>query len=272
MMRVVASVAIVVVATACSSSEQGDPERLDASERADAGSVFAEASAGPSCANGVRDGDETDVDCGGAICPACANGRACVAAQDCVGRGCTGGKCTNDVGCSDGTREAFASLAMFPDLAACSGGWSVAGLATTTSPACARNAGNGSANPTGTGCNVADVCQLGWHVCASAVEVAAKSGGVGCAGAGISGMNAFFAVRQSGSGGAMCGAGTNDLFGCGDVGIAPDAVTCAPLDRFSNDLCIALPGTWACGANSADEVNNVTKTSSEGGGVLCCRD
>ena len=43
-----------------------------------------EAAAGPSCSNGVRDGDETDIDCGGGACPACANGRACVAARDCA--------------------------------------------------------------------------------------------------------------------------------------------------------------------------------------------
>lgn len=186
---------------------------------------------------------------------------------------CTSAVCTNDAGCADGTREAFASPAMFPDIAACAGGWSVPGLGTTTTPACGRASGNGSTNPTGKDCSVADLCQVGWHVCETAAVVAAKSGGAGCAAAGITGQNAFFAIRQSGSGGAACGPdGTNDLFGCGDVGVAPDAVTCAPLDRFSNDLCAALPATWACGPNGADELNNVTKTASEGGGVLCCRD
>jgi hypothetical protein len=270
---VAAGTAFVLVCASCSGSDEEDGRAGTSSARADAGpTTTSETSRGPSCANGLRDGDETDVDCGGATCPACANGRACAVARDCVGRGCTGGTCTNDAGCSDGTREAFASVATFPDVAGCAGGWSVAGLATTTSPACARNAGNDSTNPTGGGCNVADVCQLGWHVCATAAEVAARSGGVGCAGASVTGANAFFAVRQSGGGGAMCNAGSNDLFGCGNVGAAPDAVTCAPLDRFSNDLCAALPPTWACGTNGADEVNNVTKTASEGGGVLCCRD
>jgi hypothetical protein len=189
-----------------------------------------------------------------------------------VSRVCTGGSCNADVGCSDGTREGFKDLATHPKLAACAGAWSVAGLVTTTSPACGRVSGNDSANPKGTGCNVADLCQPGWHVCKSAVEVKDRSGTTGCAGATTAGQNAFFVVRQSGSGGAMCGEGTNDLFGCGDVGAAPDPATCAPLDRFSNELCSALPATWSCGTNGTDEANGITKTASENGGVLCCRE
>jgi hypothetical protein len=228
-------------------------------------------SRGSSCSNGVRDGDETDVDCGGQTCPACANGRACAAAHDCVSLACTDAKCENNAGCADGTREAFGSPVLFPDIAACAGGWSVPGLGTTT-PACGRVSGNGSPNPTGKDCSVADLCQVGWSVCETPAAVALKSAGVGCAAAGTTGQNAFFAIRQSGPGGAACGVGANDLFGCGDVGEPADPATCAPLDRFSSDLCAALPATWACGASNLDELNNVTKTASEGGGVLCCRD
>ncbi len=225
---------------------------------------------GPSCANGARDGDEADVDCGGRVCPACANGRACATAADCVSRVCAGGRCTNDAGCADGTREGFASATAFPNIAACAGAWSVPGLGVST-PACGRGAGNSGANPTGKDCSVADLCQVGWRICDTPAAVATKSGGGGCAAAGI-GQTAFFAIRQSGGGNAACGPGTNDLFGCGDVGDPPDPATCAPLDRFSNDLCRALPPTWACGANSADEQGSVTKSASTGGGVLCCRD
>jgi len=38
--------------------------------------------AGP-CSNGVQDGDETDIDCGGSTCPACLDGAACVGDGDC---------------------------------------------------------------------------------------------------------------------------------------------------------------------------------------------
>ncbi|MBN9166027.1 MAG: hypothetical protein BGO98_00135 [Myxococcales bacterium 68-20] len=44
-------------------------------------------------ANGVKDGDETDVDCGGANAPACADGKACLAPADCQSSVCTGNQC-----------------------------------------------------------------------------------------------------------------------------------------------------------------------------------
>src|SRR5438094_901063 len=40
------------------------------------------ADAGPGCGNGRKDGDETDVDCGGGACGPCANGRACLRGGD----------------------------------------------------------------------------------------------------------------------------------------------------------------------------------------------
>ncbi|HWE28701.1 MAG TPA: LamG domain-containing protein [Polyangia bacterium] len=39
--------------------------------------------AGPSCTDHVKNGDETDVDCGGS-CPACATGKHCAVAFDCI--------------------------------------------------------------------------------------------------------------------------------------------------------------------------------------------
>ena len=47
----------------------------------------------PTCTDGKKDGTETDVDCGGSVCPACASGKACGAATDCVSLVCTGGVC-----------------------------------------------------------------------------------------------------------------------------------------------------------------------------------
>jgi hypothetical protein len=42
------------------------------------------------CMNGMLDGTETDVDCGGASCPACADGKNCKAATDCADGVCNG--------------------------------------------------------------------------------------------------------------------------------------------------------------------------------------
>jgi len=45
------------------------------------------------CENGVKDGLETDVDCGGPVCPRCAAGKACVLPTDCSSTKCTSSKC-----------------------------------------------------------------------------------------------------------------------------------------------------------------------------------
>jgi hypothetical protein len=56
------------------------------------------------CADGVKDGDETDVDCGGAACGRCAPGRACAAGSDCEGGACLAGVCAV-ASCLDGIRD-----------------------------------------------------------------------------------------------------------------------------------------------------------------------
>ncbi len=57
----------------------------------------------PSCSDGVRNGDETDVDCGG-NCQPCADGLGCIVVTDCLNGTCTNGTCgTNlDAGSSSG--------------------------------------------------------------------------------------------------------------------------------------------------------------------------
>jgi hypothetical protein len=46
-----------------------------------------------SCDNGILDGDETDIDCGGGACPHCAIGAACRQDTDCIGAYCKMGIC-----------------------------------------------------------------------------------------------------------------------------------------------------------------------------------
>jgi hypothetical protein len=58
----------------------------------------------PSCTNGKKDGDETDVDCGGG-CKPCASGLGCAAGGDCATGICTGGKCAEPA-CGDGEQDA----------------------------------------------------------------------------------------------------------------------------------------------------------------------
>jgi hypothetical protein len=175
------------------------------------------------------------------------------------------GGAADDVGCADGLREGFPSSESFPDIAACAGGWSLPGVQ-GPAPVCGHAAGDDGENPSGVGCSAADVCSAGWHVCATREEVTAKGG---CA-AIEAPVDSFFVTGQSGAGSAICGAGANDLFGCGTLGLPP--TDCAPLDRFSNDLCMALGAPWTCGPDNATEAQSVTKPSSARGGVLCCRE
>ncbi|MDC0716620.1 lamin tail domain-containing protein [Nannocystis bainbridge] len=49
--------------------------------------------AAESCKDGLQNGDETDIDCGGAACPACPDGDACVLDDDCAGHSCIDGSC-----------------------------------------------------------------------------------------------------------------------------------------------------------------------------------
>ncbi len=59
-----------------------------------------------SCTDGVKNGAETDVDCGGGSCPACATGQSCFLTTDCATGGCSGGicqpSCTSGAQCPSG--------------------------------------------------------------------------------------------------------------------------------------------------------------------------
>ena len=55
------------------------------------------------CTDGVRNGDETDIDCGGS-CGPCGNNAACTQPGDCASRVCDGGRCATP-SCTDGVRN-----------------------------------------------------------------------------------------------------------------------------------------------------------------------
>ena len=61
---------------------------------------------GPSCGDGVQNQDETDVDCGGATCPACDDGEMCTVGTDCTSQICDPGTmtCTART-CADGVQN-----------------------------------------------------------------------------------------------------------------------------------------------------------------------
>ena len=59
---------------------------------------------GRRCTDGVKNGTETDVDCGGGCAP-CATGKGCDGGSDCASGLCSGGVCAAQPTCSDGVKN-----------------------------------------------------------------------------------------------------------------------------------------------------------------------
>ena len=204
----------------------------------------------------------------GTPCGGCGGAYACNGPEDVM---CVGG--CSPSGCADNTREGFQTLATYPEIAACQGGFQVAGILHSV-PACGNNAGNNSTNPNGIGCSIADLCAEGWRPCASPLEVGQRTtAGIPSDFPDVS----FFAAAVSGPasmGDGECGIGSNDFFGLGTAGASADRGTCAPLTRSSGEKCDDLPPPWDCGDSGAvwqyDEADQATKPGPQGGGVLCC--
>src|SRR5262249_39805866 len=56
------------------------------------------------CSDAVKNGNETDIDCGGGTCFACAAGKSCSLGSDCQSGICAGGVCQAN-GCLDGIKD-----------------------------------------------------------------------------------------------------------------------------------------------------------------------
>ncbi|CAF1521710.1 unnamed protein product [Adineta ricciae] len=57
----------------------------------------------PTCCDGITNGNETDVDCGGNNCSKCIDGKVCTNDADCLGHTCAAGKCWAT--CTDGIQN-----------------------------------------------------------------------------------------------------------------------------------------------------------------------
>lgn len=84
----------------------------------------------PTCTDGLRNGLEADVDCGGPNCSPCAVGRACELPEDCASQVCrqhacaeaSGAKCARNTDCPDGACLDGSCAPLCPTpLRACSG-------------------------------------------------------------------------------------------------------------------------------------------------------
>jgi len=57
--------------------------------------------AAPTCTDKVKNGSETDVDCGGSVCSACALGKGCAASADCTKAVCDNKTCRLPISCNE---------------------------------------------------------------------------------------------------------------------------------------------------------------------------
>ncbi|HLF54898.1 MAG TPA: hypothetical protein VI612_04205 [Candidatus Nanoarchaeia archaeon] len=62
----------------------------------------------PQCLDGDRDGDETDIDCGGEVCDGCEAGMSCLSNPDCATNYCVGNVC-KVASCEDGVMNGLES-------------------------------------------------------------------------------------------------------------------------------------------------------------------
>ncbi len=88
-MRRFGSLALLILAAGCG----GPNPSPDMAALSDQSMVAAGDAAMGSCKDLIKDGQETDVDCGGPICPACGNGKTCNGAMDCQSGNCLNNAC-----------------------------------------------------------------------------------------------------------------------------------------------------------------------------------
>jgi alpha-tubulin suppressor-like RCC1 family protein len=151
----------------------------------------------PNCTDSLRNGTETDVDCGGASCPSCADGSVCTAGSDCLSGVCTRGMCMA-ASCTDRLKNGTetdtdcggASCSPCADGDACTArGDCLSGVCTDgicMAPSCTDRAKNGTETAIdcggascppcadGRGCAVAADCQSG--VCTGGVCAVSSCG------------------------------------------------------------------------------------------------
>src|SRR5262245_9374281 len=89
--------AVAAISAACGFPEYS--ERTQAALDPDASPNRRDAALA-SCGDALKNGDESDTDCGGASCARCALGRGCRTGNDCESAVCTNARCV-EPSCSD---------------------------------------------------------------------------------------------------------------------------------------------------------------------------
>ncbi len=224
---------------------------------ADAGDAEA-APPAPTCTDLIKNGAESDVDCGGGTCPKCALTRACALAADCASGICTGGRCVapsctdtakngteTDVDCGGGSCPSCADGKTCGGAADCA-----SGICTATkcaAPSCIDTVKNGGETDVDCG-----------GTCPKCIEGKGCSAAADCASGFCSSGKC---VAPSCSDGAKNGTETDvDCGGsCGKCAIGKGCS--APADCASGTCTSGV-----CAASCTDTIKNGTETDVDCGG------
>jgi hypothetical protein len=221
----------------------------------------ADATAAPTCTDSIKNGGETDVDCGGPTCGKCAVDKACAGATDCTTGICTGGKCVNP-SCTDGIKNGSetdtdcggATCPKCADTKTCAGaGDCSSGVCTATkcvAATCIDTVKNGVETDVDCGGGTCGKCVDG-KTCSAATDcVSGLCTANKCVGASCTDMAKNGTETDVDCGGGACG-------GC-DIG-----KNClVPTDCASN-LCAG----GKCVASCTDKVKNGSETDVDCGGT-----
>ena len=285
-MKAVRTLPLLLLAHCSSNGAAPTPEgTLDASlPVADAGAAVLDASgvkdvvASPdappaSCTDGQKNAAESDVDCGGADCPKCSDGKACGSASDCTTGVCQGGRCK--ALCDDGIKNGTETdVDCGGSCKKCSAGLGCGGAADCKSATCA--AGDAGAPRCQATCNDGEKNGDESDVdCGGACKKC--SAGALCSGAGDCKSGAC----TSGDGGpSRCEANCSDDERNGTETDIDCGGSCGPCETGQECLASGDCKGLACTAHVCqlpsciDDVKNGTETAKDCGGASCkkCND
>jgi hypothetical protein len=188
------------------------------------------------CGDGIQNGDETDVDCGGS-CPPCATGRHCLAPADCATGFCPADDHVCCASACDGVCQACAAAKTSSSDGTC------AAVSNGTDPDSDCPAGPAAnCGSSGHGCNGSGACLL-------------YPQGTVCVPPSCTNGVAISPGQCNGNGGCLPGSQTS----CGNYACAPNGQTCGSSCGSSNEcvapaFCDLLPGT--CGFTQTFDTYN----------------
>ncbi len=261
-----------------------------------AGTRTCQAAASASCTDTVKNGAETDIDCGGGTCAACGNGKVCILPADCTSANCVANaagtrtcqaaasaSCTDtvkngaetDIDCGGGTCATCGNGKLCNLASDCTSANCVANAAGTrtcqaaASASCTDTVKNGAETDIDCGggtcatCGNGKLCNLASD-CTSANCVANAAGTRTCQAA--ASASCTDTVKNGAETDIDCGGGTCAACGNGKVCILPADCTSAN--------CVAnAAGTRTCqaaaSASCTDTVKNGAETDIDCGGGTC---